>query len=80
MPQLQLRVYPRYTVVAEALEAMVKLGTLNSRMTDYFDLWVLARHSVFHGAVLATAIKDQQMNFAQGADVLMRVLEAHCAY
>ena len=44
MPQPQLRVYPRYTVVAEKLEAMVKLGILNSRMKDYFDLWVLAHH------------------------------------
>lgn len=56
MPQPQLRVYPRYTVVAEKLEAMVKLGILNSRLKDYFDLWVLARHSDF-GAVLAQAIR-----------------------
>lgn len=53
MPQPQLRAYPRYTVVAEKLEAMVKLGMLNSRMKDYFDLWVLAGHSDFDGAVLA---------------------------
>lgn len=57
MPQPQLRVCPRYTVVAEKLEAMVKLGMLNSRMKDYFDLWVLAGHSDFEGAVLATAIR-----------------------
>ncbi|MEI6459256.1 MAG: nucleotidyl transferase AbiEii/AbiGii toxin family protein [Pseudomonadota bacterium] len=57
MPQPQLRVYPRYTVVAEKLEAMVKLGILNSRMKDYFDLWVLAGHSDFDGAVVATAIR-----------------------
>ncbi len=57
MPQPQLRVYPRYTVVAEKLEAMVKLGILNSRMKDYFDLWVLSRHSDFDGAVLAQAIR-----------------------
>lgn len=57
MPQPRLRVYPRYTVVAEKLEAMVKLGMLNSRMKDYFDLWVLAGHADFDGAVLATAIR-----------------------
>jgi hypothetical protein len=57
MPQPQLRVYPRYTVVAEKLEAMVKLGILNSRMKDYFDLWILARHSDLDGAVLAQAIR-----------------------
>ncbi|MDR2164316.1 MAG: nucleotidyl transferase AbiEii/AbiGii toxin family protein [Zoogloeaceae bacterium] len=57
MPQPQLRVYPRYTVVAEKLEAMVKLGILNSRMKDYFDLWVLSRHSDFDGTVLAQALR-----------------------
>lgn len=56
MPSPQLRVYPRYTVVAEKFEAIVKLGMLNTRMKDYFDLWVLARHSDFEGAVLARAI------------------------
>lgn len=52
-----LRVYPRYTVVAEKLEALVSLGMLNSRMKDYFDLWILARHSDFDGAVLSNAIR-----------------------
>lgn len=56
MPSPRLRAYPRYTVVAEKLEAMVKLGILNSRMKDYFDLWILARHSDFDGAVLVKAI------------------------
>lgn len=57
MPRPQLRVYPRYTVVAEKLEAMTSLGILNSRMKDFFDLWILSRHSDFDGAVLATAIR-----------------------
>ncbi|MDR1227898.1 MAG: nucleotidyl transferase AbiEii/AbiGii toxin family protein [Azoarcus sp.] len=57
MPSPWLRVYPRYTVVAEKLEAMASLGILNSRMKDYFDLWILARHSDFDGAMLAQAIR-----------------------
>jgi hypothetical protein len=52
----QLRVYPRYTVVAEKLEALTSLGMLNSRMKDYFDLWVLARYTDFDGAVLSRAV------------------------
>jgi hypothetical protein len=56
MPSPQLRVYPRYTVVAEKLEAITSLGILNTRMKDYFDLWTLARHCDFDGAVLAKAI------------------------
>lgn len=47
MPEPQLRVYPRYTVVAEKLEALTSLGMLNSRMKDFFDLWVLAQHADF---------------------------------
>jgi hypothetical protein len=58
MPEPNLRVYPRYTVVAEKLEAVVSLGMLNSRMKDYFDLWILARHSDFEGAVLSNAIRS----------------------
>lgn len=57
MPEPHLRVYPRYTVVAEKLEALTSLGMLNSRMKDYFDLWILARHSDFDGAVLSKAIQ-----------------------
>lgn len=57
MPEPHLRVYPRYTVVAEKLEALVSLGMLNSRMKDYFDLWILAKHSDFDGAVLSRAIR-----------------------
>lgn len=56
MPKAQLRVYPRETVVAEKLEAMASLGMLNTRLKDYFDLWVLARHSDFDGSVLGRAI------------------------
>lgn len=43
MPAPTLRVYPRYTVVAEKLEAIISLGMANSRMKDYFDLWVILR-------------------------------------
>jgi hypothetical protein len=56
MPPPRLSVYPRYTVVAEKLETITSLGILNSRMKDYFDLWILAKHSNFDGAILAKAI------------------------
>lgn len=52
----QLRAYPRYTVVAEKLEALTSLGMLNSRMKDFFDLWVLAKHSDFDGVLLTQAV------------------------
>jgi len=56
MPEPQIRVYSRYTVVAEKLGALTSLGMLNSRMKDFFDLWVLAKHSDFDGPVLSQAV------------------------
>ncbi len=56
MPEPQLWVYPRCTVVAEKLEALTSLGMLNSRMKDFFDLWVLAKHSDFEGPLLSRAV------------------------
>ena len=56
MPGPHLHAYPRYTVVAEKLEALTSLGMLNSRMKDYFDLWILAKHSDFDGQILSRAV------------------------
>jgi len=56
LPMPRLRVYPRYTVIAEKFEAIVSLGIANSRMKDFFDLWVLTRHSELDSAILRRAI------------------------
>jgi hypothetical protein len=45
--------YPRETVVAEKFQAMVMLGMANSRMKDFFDLWLLSVSFEFDGEVLA---------------------------
>jgi predicted nucleotidyltransferase component of viral defense system len=50
-----LRTYPRETVVAEKFEAMVRLGLINSRMKDFYDLWTLASTYAFSGSLLARA-------------------------
>ena len=52
----RLRAYSRETVVAEKLEAIVKLGMLNTRFKDYFDLYYLARKFSFAGESLAQSI------------------------
>ena len=52
----KLRAYSRETVVAEKLEAIVKLGMLNSRFKDYFDLHYLAQKFPFAGDMLAKSI------------------------
>lgn len=41
LPSPKLRAYPKYTVVAEKFHAICLLGMANSRMKDYFDLWIL---------------------------------------
>jgi predicted nucleotidyltransferase component of viral defense system len=51
-----LRLYPRETVVAEKVDAIVQLGLINSRIKDYYDLWVLMRSFEFDGELLKTAI------------------------
>jgi hypothetical protein len=56
LPAPHLRIYPRATVVAEKLEAIVSLGMANSRMKDYFDLRVLAKDGALDETVLAEAI------------------------
>jgi predicted nucleotidyltransferase component of viral defense system len=43
MPSPRLRAYPLETVIAEKLHAMVTLGMANSRMKDYYDVWMLTR-------------------------------------
>jgi hypothetical protein len=56
-PAPRLRAYPRETVVAEKLDAMVQLGMANSRMKDFYDVAVLARDFDFEGDLLARAIR-----------------------
>jgi hypothetical protein len=55
-PAPRLRSYPRETVIAEKFQAMVMLGRANSRMKDYYDIWVLSRSYEFKGDALARAI------------------------
>jgi predicted nucleotidyltransferase component of viral defense system len=56
-PAPRLRAYPKETVVAEKLDAMVQLGLANSRMKDFYDVAVLARDFDFDGDLLVRAIK-----------------------
>ena len=58
MPAPRLNAYPKATVVAEKLEAMVTLGMANSRMKDYFDLMILVREGEMDGNMVAQAISE----------------------
>jgi hypothetical protein len=61
-PAPKLRGYTRETAVAEKFEAMTKLGQLNSRLKDFFDIWLLSRQFDFDGPTLAAAITQTFAN------------------
>jgi predicted nucleotidyltransferase component of viral defense system len=56
-PAPKLRGYQRETTIAEKFHAMVILGTINGRMKDFYDIWLLASHFDFDGAELANAMR-----------------------
>ena len=55
-PAPRLRVYPKEAAIAEKLHATVELGKGNSRMKDFYDLWVMARQFSFDGPVVRKAV------------------------
>ncbi|MBZ9916591.1 MULTISPECIES: nucleotidyl transferase AbiEii/AbiGii toxin family protein [unclassified Mesorhizobium] len=55
-PAPHLRAYSRETVIAEKFQAMVLLGRANSRMKDFYDIWLLAKTHRFEDDRLARAI------------------------
>jgi predicted nucleotidyltransferase component of viral defense system len=57
LPAPSLRTYPPETVVAEKVEAMVHLGSLNSRMKDFYDIWRMSQQFNFRSADLCEAIR-----------------------
>jgi len=56
-PKPHLNGYPQESVISEKFEAMIKLGLLNSRMKDFYDIWLMMRQFEFKGANLVEAIK-----------------------
>lgn len=70
LPAPHLRGYSRESTVAEKFEAMTKLGILNSRMKDFYDIWLLATHFDFDGKTLAKAISETFSN--RGTDLQSR--------
>jgi hypothetical protein len=56
-PAPVLKGYTMESTIAEKFQAMVKLGILNSRMKDFYDIWILSRTFDFKGEILAEAIE-----------------------
>lgn len=56
-PSPHLLAYSPESAIAEKLQAMVILDSANSRMKDFYDIWLLARNHPFDGSVLSQAIQ-----------------------
>lgn len=66
-PAPELQGYSRESTIAEKVQIMVRLGEINSRMKDFFDVWLLAARGSFEGETLARAI---QATFQQRGTVI----------
>src|SRR5215470_11604071 len=67
-PAARLSGYPRETVIAEKFQAMVYLRTANSRMKDFYDVWLLATTCPFEGNLLGKAISATFANRSTAID------------
>ncbi len=72
-PAPSLLCYSRESAIAEKFEAMIKLGELNSRMKDFYDIWLLSRQFDFHHSKLAEAVR---LTFKQRRTDLTEPLDA----
>ena len=75
-PAPSLLCYSRESAIAEKFEAMMKLGHLNSRMKDFYDIWLLSRQFRFKLSNLAEAVR---LTFKQRGTELNQPIEAFSA-
>lgn len=68
--------YTKESAIAEKFQAMVKLGMLNSRMKDFYDIWLISRVFDFEGEALTEAIKKTFNQRKTAAVVHPRVFDA----
>jgi hypothetical protein len=54
---IRLHAYPVEATIAEKFHAMVDLDLQNSRMKDFYDIWILSRTLAFSGHALSQAIR-----------------------
>ena len=57
VPAPSVRTYTRVATIAEKFETMVQLGTRNSRMKDFYDIWALSETFELDGAELREAVE-----------------------
>ncbi|MFC1479366.1 nucleotidyl transferase AbiEii/AbiGii toxin family protein [Planctomycetota bacterium] len=57
LPSPKILCYTLESTIAEKFLAMVKRDILNSRMKDFYDIWMLSSSNDFKGNILGTAIE-----------------------
>jgi len=62
LKRVHMKGYPKESVVAEKFHAMIRHGNLNSRMKDYYDIWLISETFEFEGKPLQKAIETTFRN------------------
>jgi hypothetical protein len=75
-PSAELKGYSIETTIAEKFQAMVKLGILNSRMKDFYDIWFLSRKFDFNASTLSEAIQKTFKNRNTPVPISPRVFDS----
>ena len=57
LPEPYLKGYSLESLISEKFESMIKLGLLNSRMKDFYDIWLIMHQFTIKGLNLTEAIK-----------------------
>lgn len=78
---IRLMAYPLETLLAEKLETILSRGTLNTRMRDYYDLYMLHREyqdqinaQTLHQAIWATAENRKSLGSIQKANAILNAI------
>ncbi|MFH1452549.1 MAG: nucleotidyl transferase AbiEii/AbiGii toxin family protein [Armatimonadota bacterium] len=61
-PKPHLKGYPIESIVSEKFESMIKLGLLNSRMKDFYDIWLIMHRFKLNKRHLTEALKKTFKN------------------
>lgn len=62
MPAPEIYAYSTESMLAEKFEAIVSLGYANSRYKDFYDIYVILKHSKFSEEALKTALEQTFKN------------------
>ena len=75
-PVPELKGYSMESTIAEKFQAMVRLGVLNSRMKDFYDIWLLSRRFDFKGKTLSKAMEKTFKNRKTPISIAPKVFDS----